>query len=91
MCCKEECKIFFVVCSLFPCVLLFFFVPTYIRRYVWTQTLGTVEVMIDVPAGTTAKQCQVTLTPTKLNVKVKGEVIVGKTHRVKLECSEMYK
>jgi len=55
-------------------------------RYTWTQTLKSVEVMIDVPDGTRGSSCSVNITPTMLKISVKRPnadplVIEGNFHQ----------
>eukprot|EP01071_Lankesteria_metandrocarpae_P010664 Lankesteria_metandrocarpae@DN5363_c0_g1_i3.p3 len=60
------------------------------EKYVWTQTLSTVEVFVEVPPGTKANQCRVELTPTVVKIGLKGKELLvdGKWHlRVKVDDS----
>lgn len=59
-------------------------------RYVWTQTLSTVDVIVAVPPGTKSSQCQVEISAMHLKVGIKGNplIIDGKFHsRVKADDS----
>lgn len=49
-------------------------------RYTWTQTLGTVDVYVHVPAGTKASQCDVKIAAGSLRVALKGQnpPLIGK-------------
>ncbi|CEL93907.1 unnamed protein product [Vitrella brassicaformis CCMP3155] len=52
-------------------------------RYTWTQTLGTVEVLIPVPPGTKSSQLSVVMTADRLKVGLKGQtpIVDGKLHQ----------
>jgi hypothetical protein len=41
-------------------------------KYIWTQSLGEVEVRVAVPEGTTTKMLKVDLTNNKLSISIKG-------------------
>ncbi|GIX61888.1 nuclear movement family protein [Babesia caballi] len=45
--------------------------------YVWTQTLGALEISAPVPPGTKSRGIKVDITPRKLTVYVNGEVLFG--------------
>lgn len=50
-------------------------------KYTWTQTLGTLEILISTSPGLKSKDCQVNISRNKLSVKVKGEEIInGELH-----------
>ncbi|KAH8582682.1 CS domain-containing [Cryptosporidium sp. chipmunk genotype I] len=45
-------------------------------KYLWTQTLGTVEVLINTVPGLKSRDCNINIGSNKLKVTVKGEVII---------------
>ncbi|CUV07427.1 unnamed protein product [Cryptosporidium hominis] len=45
-------------------------------KYTWTQTLGTVEVLIDTIPGLKSRDCNINIKTNRLKVVVKGEVII---------------
>ncbi|OII75001.1 uncharacterized protein cubi_03111 [Cryptosporidium ubiquitum] len=46
------------------------------EKYTWTQTLGTVEVLINTIPGLKSKDCNINIGTSKLKVVVKGETII---------------
>lgn len=46
-------------------------------RYIWSQTLSTVDVLIDIPLGTVARQCKVIMTSNKLKLCIKEDTLIG--------------
>eukprot|EP01066_Platyproteum_vivax_P020380 Platyproteum_vivax@DN8282_c0_g1_i1.p1 len=59
-------------------------------KYVWTQTLGTVDIYIPLGKSVVGKDCRVEITPTSLKVGLKGAefIIDGELHkRVKTDDS----
>ncbi|KAF8822957.1 nuclear movement family protein, partial [Cardiosporidium cionae] len=59
-------------------------------KYVWSQTLSTIEVQILVPPGTKSSACDVQISANKLRVGLKGKppIIDGELHsRIKVDDS----
>lgn len=58
------------------------------EKYTWTQTLGTVEMLITTTPGLKSKDCSINIGASRLKVVIRGEVIVDGEFNSKVKPDE---